>query len=59
MHLTHAYGHDIDLRTRRQDPERVRQRLADAGFAEAAELITQPVPPQKSPQAYILAIRQT
>lgn len=59
VHLTHAYGHDIDLRTRRQDPERVRQRLADAGFAEAAELITQPVPPQKSPQAYILAIRQT
>ncbi|MEV8214287.1 methyltransferase domain-containing protein [Leifsonia sp. NPDC077715] len=58
VHLTHAYGHDIDLRTRRQDPGRVKQRLADAGFAEAAELITQPVPPQKSPQAYVLAIRQ-
>ena len=59
VHLTHAYGHDIDLRTRRQNPERVKRRLADAGFAEAAEFITQAVPPQKSPQAYLLAIRQT
>ncbi len=58
VHLTHAYGHDIDLRTRRQDPGRVKERLQAAGFAPTAELVTAPVPPQKSPQAYVVATRQ-
>lgn len=57
VHLTHAYGHDIDLRTRRQNPEAVKARLRDAGFALLAEFTTQPVPPQKSPQGYVLARR--
>ncbi|MGN7799382.1 methyltransferase domain-containing protein [Leifsonia sp. 22587] len=57
VHLTHAYGHDIDLRTRRQDPERVRQRLQDAGFETVAELVREPVAPEKSPQGYVLARR--
>jgi SAM-dependent methyltransferase len=57
VHLTNAYGRDIDLHTRRQDPERVKGRLADAGFELEAELVTQPVPPQKSPQGYLLARR--
>lgn len=59
VHLTHAYGHDIDLRTRRQDPASVRRRLDDAGFELLAEFVTQPVPPQKSPQGYVLARRRS
>ena len=57
VHLTHAYGHDIDLHTRRQQPDRVRARLDSAGFEPFAELIRQPVAPEKSPQAYVLARR--
>ena len=59
VHLTHAYGHDIDLQTRRQDPAAVRGRLDDAGFELLAEFVTQPVPPQKSPQWYVLARRRS
>lgn len=55
VHLTHAYGHDIDLRTRRQHPERVKERLRVAGFEVSAELIRQPVGPEKSPQGYVVA----
>ncbi|WP_285114064.1 class I SAM-dependent methyltransferase [Leifsonia sp. fls2-241-R2A-40a] len=57
VHLTHAYGHDLDLHTRRQQPDRVRERLVGAGFERLAELVRQPVPPEKSPQAYVLARR--
>ena len=57
VHLTHAYGHDLDLRTRRQQPERVRDRLRESGFELRAELIRRPVGPEKSPQGYVLAQR--
>jgi ubiquinone/menaquinone biosynthesis C-methylase UbiE len=57
VHLTRAYGHDIDLRTRRQSPERVRVRLAQAGFTLEAELVREPVAPEKTRQAYLLARR--
>lgn len=57
VHLTHAYGHDIDLRTRRQSPERVRRRLAAAGFAVTGEVLREPVAPEKTRQAYLLARR--
>jgi SAM-dependent methyltransferase len=57
VHLTRAYGHEIDLRTRRQDPARVRRLLADAGFEIAAELVREAQPPEKSPQGYVLARR--
>nr|WP_246397458.1 class I SAM-dependent methyltransferase [Leifsonia aquatica] len=57
VHLTHAYGHDIDLRTRRQSPERVRRRLAAAGFAVTGEVLREPVAPEKTRQAYLLAQR--
>jgi len=57
VHLTHAYGHDIDLRTRRQDPDRVRARLATAGFTPTAELVRAPVAPEKVPQGYVMARR--
>jgi SAM-dependent methyltransferase len=55
VHLQHAYGHDIDLHTRRQSPERIRKLLEDAGFAEFARLVRKPVAPEKSAQAYVLA----
>jgi SAM-dependent methyltransferase len=58
VHLTHAYGHDLDLHTRRQNVDAVKARLNAAGFALTAELVTQPVPPQKSPQGYVLARRR-
>lgn len=54
VHLTRAYGHDLDLRTRRQSPERVRERLREAGFAPVAELVREPVAPEKTRQAYLL-----
>jgi len=57
VQLTHAYGHDIDLRTRRQSPERVRGRLAAAGFALTGEVLREPVAPEKTRQAYLLARR--
>ena len=57
VHLTHAYGHDLDLRTRRQEPGRVRARLAEAGFVFTSELVRAPVAPEKVPQAYVMARR--
>jgi hypothetical protein len=57
VHLTRAYGHDIDLRTRRQRPARVRERLLAAGFAPTAELLREPEAPEKSRQAVLLATR--
>lgn len=57
VHLRQAYGHELDLRTRRQSPARVKQRLAAAGFALVAELIREPVAPEKSRQAFLLAQR--
>jgi SAM-dependent methyltransferase len=55
VHLRHAYGHEIDLHTRRQSPERIRELLEHAGFAEFARLVRQPVAPEKSAQGYMLA----
>ena len=57
VHLQHAYGHDIDLHTRRQSPERIRELLEQAGFAEFARLVRERVAPEKSAQAYVLASR--
>ena len=57
VHLTRAYGHDIDLRTRRQRPARVRERLLAAGFTPTAELLREPEAPEKSRQAVLLATR--
>ncbi|WP_313540751.1 class I SAM-dependent DNA methyltransferase [Leifsonia aquatica] len=57
VRLTHAYGHDIDLRTRRQSPERVRGRLVAAGFALTGEVLREPAAPEKTRQAYLLARR--
>ncbi|MGH1523844.1 class I SAM-dependent methyltransferase [Leifsonia sp. L25] len=57
VHLRQAYGHELDLRTRRQSPARVKARLAEAGFTLRAELVREPVAPEKSRQAFLLAQR--
>ncbi|MEN2739754.1 methyltransferase domain-containing protein [Microbacterium sp. X-17] len=57
VHLRQAYGHELDLRTRRQSPGRVKERLAEAGFAVRAELVRGPMAPEKSRQAFLLAQR--
>ncbi|MFE4952453.1 class I SAM-dependent methyltransferase [Leifsonia sp. NPDC056665] len=57
VHLRQAYGHELELRTRRQSPVRVKQRLAEAGFTVRAELFREPVAPEKSRQAFLLAQR--
>ena len=59
VHLTQAYGHEVDLYTRRQEPDRIRELLGEAGFEVVAQLVREPLPPEKSPQAYLLAVRQT
>lgn len=57
VRITHAYGHDVELSARRQDPDRVRVRLVDAGFTPTADLIRSPVPPEKVRQGYLMARR--
>lgn len=57
VRLTSAYGHEIDLVTRRQWPERVRELLAASGFEPFAELLREPMAPEKTRQAYVLARR--
>ncbi|WP_241703997.1 class I SAM-dependent DNA methyltransferase [Leifsonia shinshuensis] len=57
VHLRQAYGHEIDLRTRRQSPARVERRLAEAGFAQLAQLVREPIASEKSRQAFLLARR--
>jgi SAM-dependent methyltransferase len=57
VRLRQAYGHEIDLRTRRQSPARVKRRLAEAGFGILAEVVREPVAPEKSRQAFVLARR--
>ncbi|MFF1877209.1 class I SAM-dependent DNA methyltransferase [Leifsonia sp. NPDC058230] len=56
VHLQRAYGHEIDLHTRRQSPERIRELLEGAGLAEFARTVREPVAPEKSAQAYVLAV---
>ncbi|MEY9951380.1 class I SAM-dependent methyltransferase [Leifsonia sp. EB34] len=57
VRLRQAYGHELDLRTRRQSPARVKKRLAAAGFELVAELTRERIAPEKSRQAFLLAQR--
>lgn len=54
-HITHGYGHDVVFDAYRLDPDFITGLLADAGLTVEARLITAPVPPQPTPQAYLLA----
>jgi SAM-dependent methyltransferase len=57
VHLTHAYGHDISLDAYRLDPDEVGTLVIRAGMTEDARLVRAPAPPEKVPQAYLLARR--
>lgn len=57
VHLQQAYGHEISLYAYRLDPDRVTGQLMDAGITVEARLVRGPEPPEKVPQAYLLARR--
>jgi SAM-dependent methyltransferase len=54
-HITHAYGHDIELDAYRLVPGRIGEQLADAGFAVEATLIREPDDDERTRQAFLLA----
>lgn len=58
VHLTHAYGHPLDLDVYRFPPDRIAEMLGDAGFVESARLVREadgPGTTAHTPQAYVLA----
>ncbi|MGW0842887.1 class I SAM-dependent DNA methyltransferase [Streptomyces sp. NPDC002787] len=56
VHLSHGYGHPLDLDVYRFPPERIAELLGDAGFVETARLVREADgPKEKTPQAYVLA----
>ena len=56
--LERGYGHDISLDVFRLDPDRVLDRLAEAGFEPHTRLERQPVGSEKTPQGYLI-VRKT
>jgi SAM-dependent methyltransferase len=57
-HITHGYGHAVELDAYRLRPETVAELLADAGLLEMARLQRQPTADEKTPQAYLIARNQ-
>jgi ubiquinone/menaquinone biosynthesis C-methylase UbiE len=58
VHHRQGYGHTISLHGWRLDPERIAQQLADAGFEVRTRVLREPEGPmERSPQAYLLAVR--
>ncbi|MDX3642326.1 class I SAM-dependent DNA methyltransferase [Streptomyces sp. MB09-02B] len=58
VHLTHAYGHPLDLDVYRFDPDRIAALLGSAGLTESARLVREADGPgtvASTPQAYVLA----
>ncbi|MFJ8820656.1 class I SAM-dependent methyltransferase [Streptomyces sp. NPDC102467] len=55
LHLTEAYGHDIDLLFRRLTPERVTDLLRGAGLTYEAHLVREPYEGERTRQAYLMA----
>ncbi|WKD30741.1 class I SAM-dependent DNA methyltransferase [Streptomyces xanthophaeus] len=55
IRLDHAYGHPVDLDVYRTPPELIAGLLAGAGLTEAARLVREPDPDEKSPQGFLLA----
>jgi ubiquinone/menaquinone biosynthesis C-methylase UbiE len=60
VHHRQGYGHDISLHMWRMDPDRVARQLTEAGFDVRARVMREPEPTiyEKSPQAYLLAVRR-
>lgn len=54
-HLSHAYGHDVDLDVYRIGVDSLAHLLGQAGLTEQTRLVCQPDPGEKSPQAFLIA----
>lgn len=55
VHLDHVYGHDVSLDAYRLSPDDVSELLRDAGFVVSARLVCEPGEGEKTPQAYLVA----
>ncbi|MEV6243536.1 class I SAM-dependent methyltransferase [Lentzea sp. NPDC051838] len=53
-HMTHAYGHDVDLHVYWHDIDEVVTKATEAGFNEVARLQRQKDVDEKGPQAFLL-----
>ncbi|MFC7344630.1 class I SAM-dependent DNA methyltransferase [Saccharopolyspora griseoalba] len=55
LHLTEAFGHDVDLTFHRHSPRHVEALLADAGMEVVAALERAADPGERTPHAHLLA----
>ncbi|MCX4529780.1 MULTISPECIES: class I SAM-dependent methyltransferase [unclassified Streptomyces] len=55
IRLEHAYGHRVDLDVYVTPPALIAAELHEAGLAEVARLVREPVGEEKCPQAFLLA----
>jgi SAM-dependent methyltransferase len=55
--LREAYGHAVQLTVHRRRPDLVAALLTEAGFRVHTRLVREPEGREKSPQAYLLAVR--
>ncbi|MGW4486269.1 class I SAM-dependent methyltransferase [Amycolatopsis sp. NPDC004368] len=58
-HVSTAYGHDVSLDAYRLDPDFVTGLLGAAGFAVEARLVREAAAHEKTPQAYLLARKES
>jgi SAM-dependent methyltransferase len=55
VQLEQGYGHAISLDAYRFSPDQIAEQLGAAGVDVHAKVVRQPDPPEKTPQAYLLA----
>ncbi|EOD65629.1 class I SAM-dependent DNA methyltransferase [Amycolatopsis vancoresmycina] len=55
LRITQGYGHDVALDAYRLPPDFVAGLCAAAGLVVEARVVREPQPPEKTPQAYLLA----
>lgn len=55
--LEHVYGHRVSLDAYRSRPEQIQELLDQAGFLVDTTVRREPMPPEKTPQAYLLATK--
>lgn len=55
VRIERAYGHAVDVDAYRLPPDHVAELLAAAGFAVEARLVRAARPPERTPQAYLIA----
>jgi ubiquinone/menaquinone biosynthesis C-methylase UbiE len=55
LHVSQGYGHEVSLDAYRLQPAAVAELVTAAGLAVTAQLVRQPEPDEKTPQAYLIA----